>query len=580
MASDSWKDASDGDRQSPSDFSPDASGAKSAGNRSKASIRASLACVQCRSKHVKCDAKQPACGRCVMEEKPCYYTKSRRGIRDPKKRSLISDKPPISSPQYATSSIKSPPRASLFGMPNPLSSGWTATRLVDTNEHRTLACAFFDYFYPGHPTLPPKNYFLGYVESDPNAYHFLFSVIDYCGALYTGDVRLNDLREATYSAACGPLPFTVQSVQGLHLLSTIAFGESKFAHHVSFGNRCWKMAIELGMHRKAFADRTSDPVWAESYRRTWWFIKFQGMIRRSNETEPAVETYDVESDVDIPYSEEWQYQSGDIPPPVSLLQHEREVDLGRSEFPSLAFQIELCRIQAEISFLCNEINGGDDENIERINQADLKICNFLRRIPKWKMDVKAGSGSDSPGRGPDRKGQLVKQFGWNPHPVDIQVANSVCDLFRYSIPIKCLRPMMVPGLLRVAIVYLDACVFLGLDSPIFRERINSLIRILTLHGETWPLSRKIAEDIQAVADEYLPPTDQLKGHSSSPDSDEWNALVADALNNNSTYFGSSAVGFDHHHPSFLNAHLPSVLLNSREPDHIVAPVVHSFSAGR
>lgn len=178
------------------------------------------------------------------------------------------------------------------------------------NAHKTLACAFFDYFYPGHPTLPPKNYFLGYVESDPNTYHFLFSVIDYCGALYTGDVRLNDLREATYAAACGPLPFTVQSVQGLHLLSTIAFGESKLAHHVSFGNRCWKMAIELGMHRKAFADRTSDPVWAESYRRTWWFIKFQGMIRRTNETEAAVETYDVESDVDIPYSEEWQYQSG------------------------------------------------------------------------------------------------------------------------------------------------------------------------------------------------------------------------------------------------------------------------------
>ncbi len=70
------------------------------------------------------------------------------------------------------------------------------------------------------------------------------------------------------------------------------------------------MAIDLGMHRKAFADRASDPVWAESYRRTWWYIKFQGMIRRVNETEPVVETYDVESDVDIPYSEEWEYQSG------------------------------------------------------------------------------------------------------------------------------------------------------------------------------------------------------------------------------------------------------------------------------
>ncbi|KAI0505674.1 hypothetical protein F5B22DRAFT_651473 [Xylaria bambusicola] len=612
MASDNWKDASDADRQSPNECSPDASSTKPAGSRSKASIRASLACVQCRSKHVKCDARQPACGRCLVEEKPCYYTKSRRGIRDPKKRSLISDQIPVSSPQYNSTAIKCPSKILPFDMPNALSNGWTTSKPADTKRHESLASAFFDYFYPGHPILPPKNYFFGYVESDPNAYHFLLSVIDFCGALHTGDARLNDLREATYAAACGPLPFTVQSVQGLHLLSTIAFGESKLEHHISFGNRSWKMAIELGMHRKAFADRTSDPIWAETYRRTWWYIKFQGMIRRAHETEPAVETYEVESDVDMPYSEEWQYQSGDIPPPISVLQHDREVDLGRSEFPSLALQIELCRIQADLSLLCDEISGGDDENMEKINEADLKICDFLRRIPRWKMEVIDPEGRPDqvlfttvawahisrirlrqsalrkglnireyfplgPGRGPDRKGQAVKQFGWNPHPVDIQAANSVCDLFRYSIPIKNLRPMMVPGLLRVAIVYLDACVFLGLDSPIFRERINTLIRILTLHGETWSLSRKIAEDIQAVADEYLPLPDNLQGHSTSPDSDEWNALVAEAINN-SPFFGPSAVGFDHQ--SFLNPHLQCVLLNNRESNHhVLAPIVHSFSTG-
>ncbi|KAK5631638.1 hypothetical protein RRF57_007352 [Xylaria bambusicola] len=686
MASENWKDASDTDRQSPTECSPNASSTKPAGSRSKASIRASLACVQCRSKQyvyivsprifapmtsthrrsltttvlwlrsnlprrvvhlhrfatvtnsiehsVKCDAKQPTCGRCLMDEKPCYYTKSRRGIRDPKKRSLISDQIPISSPQYASTAMKCASKILPFDMPNALPNGWTTSKLADTNGHESLASAFFDYFYPGHPTLPPKNYFFGYVESDPNAYHFLLSVIDFCGALYTGDARLNDLREAAYAAACGPLPFTVQSVHGLHLLSTIAFGESRFAHYISFGNRCWKMAIELGMHRKAFADRTSDPIWAESYRRTWWYIKFQGVIRRANETEPAVDTYDVESDVDIPYSEEWQYQSGvgalsvvgsrlgdysqtwdcsiDIPPPVSLLQHEREVDLGRSEFPSLACQIELCRTQADLTFLCDEISGGDDENLERINQADLQICDFLRRIPRWKMEVVDPEGRPDqvlfstvawahisrirlrqsalrkglniretfplgPGRGPDRKGQVVKQFGWNPHPVDIQAANSVCDLFRYSIPIKCLRPMMVPGLLRVAIVYLDACVFLGLDSPIFRERINALIRILTIHGETWSLSRKIAEDIQAVADEYLPPPDYSQGHATSPDSDEWNTLVAGGMNNN-PFFGTSAVGFDHH--SFLNPQLQCVLLNNRESNHHnLPPIVHSFPTG-
>lgn len=97
-------------------------------------------------------------------------------------------------------------------------------------------------------------------------------------------------------------------------MAIIAFGENKFPHHIGFANRSREMAVELGIHRRSFATRISDPIWAESCRRTWWYIKFQSMIRRVNEAEPTVDTHDVESDADIPCSEEWEYQSG-----VSLL---------------------------------------------------------------------------------------------------------------------------------------------------------------------------------------------------------------------------------------------------------------------
>ncbi|KAI0415899.1 hypothetical protein F5X98DRAFT_204551 [Xylaria grammica] len=603
-------------RQSPPEYPSETSGSKSASNRSKANIRASLACVQCRSKHVKCDAGQPACGRCLAEEKPCYYAKSRRGIRDPKKRSLISDKPPVPAPHHGNLATGSASKALPFGIFNSVSDGWTAPSPTNTNRHESLAGAFFDHFYPGHPILPPRKYFYKYVESDPNHYHFLLSVIDFCGALYTRHPRLNDFREATYSLACGHLPFTVQSIQGLHLLAIIAFGESKTSHHIGFANRSWKMAIELGMHRKSFADRTLDLVWAESCRRTWWYIKFQGMIRRLNEAEPVTGTYDIDSDADIPFSEEWQYQAGNIQLPVSLAQYEREVNLGRSEFPSLAFQIEICRIQADITFLCNDASDEVEKRTDLINQADSRICDFLRRVPPWKMDVIDPDGRPDqvlfgavawahisrirlrqstsrkglnireyfplgPPRGPDRKGQAVKQFGWNPHPVDIQAANSVCDLFRYPFPIKSLRPMMIPGLLRVAIVYLDACVFLGLDSPVFRERISALIRILTIHGETWPLSKKIAEDIQAVADEYLPCTDESSAHTSSSDPDDWNTLVHEAMSSSggggAPNFFEAPGGFDAY--SYLNSQFECVLLDHREPEHAMSPILPAFGAG-
>ncbi|KAI0474782.1 hypothetical protein F4859DRAFT_79259 [Xylaria cf. heliscus] len=600
MAHDERNDADDANRWSPTEF--DASDPKSISNRSKAGIRVSLACVQCRSKHVKCDATQPACGRCIGEGKPCYYTKSRRGIRDPKKRSLISDLPPIPSPQHMSATTKCAPIVP-FSVSKHLPNGWTASRPAGTNTNESLVTAFFDHFYLGHPVLPPKRFFLKYVESDPNPYHFLLSVIDLCGALYVGHARLNDLREAAYSAACGPLPFTVQSVQGLHILAIIAFGEGKFPHHIGFANRSQEMAIELGIHRRSFAARISDPVWAESCRRTWWYIKFQSTIRRVNEAEPTVDTYDVESDADIPCSEEWEYQSGDIPLPMSILRYEREISLGRSDFSSLAFQIEMCRIQSDVARLCKEDGGEDEKRSELVSQADSRLCDFLRRIPQWKMDVVDPDGKPDqvlfgavawahisrirlrqstfrnglnireyfplgPDCGPDRKGQAVKRFGWNPHSIDIQAANSVCDLFRYPFPIKSLRPMMVPGLLRVAIVYLDACVFLGLDSPVFRERINALIRILKIHGETWPLSKKIAEDIQTVADEYLGPKDP-----SSADSDGWSAIFTDPISSG-PFFESSTVGFD---PcSFLDSQLHAIPLDYHQSDQLVSPMVSSF----
>ncbi|KAJ2977095.1 hypothetical protein NUW58_g7915 [Xylaria curta] len=368
MSHDDRKDSDDGGYRSPTGLSPDATDSKLKSNRTKAGLRASLACVQCRS----------------------------------------------------------------------------------------------------------KQYFLKYVELDPSPYRFLLAVINLCGALYLEHPRLNDIREAAYSAACGPLPFTVQSIQGLHLLAVIAFGENQSMHHVSFATRSLEMAIELGMHRKFLADRAPDPVWAESYRRTWWYIKFQGMIRRVNSAEPTVDTYDIESDADLPCSEEWEYQSGDIPMPLSLMQYERELELGRSDFPSLAFQLETCRIQSDITRLCNQVSVGDEKRTELVNQMDLRICDFLRRIPRWKMDV-------------------------------------------------------------------------GLDSPIFRERIHALIRILRIHGETWPLSKKVAEDVQAVADEYLGPKCQFNAHA-----DERNGGLPGVLDS-VPFFETSGVGFDAY--SFLDLQL-------------------------
>ncbi|KAI1492769.1 hypothetical protein F5X96DRAFT_690549 [Biscogniauxia mediterranea] len=561
-------------RPTSSVSSPEGAESKTS-NRSKANIRVSLACVQCRSKHVKCDATLPACNRCQLDKKPCYYAKSRRGIRDPKKRSLISDKPPVSPskpPFLSTSSIPSP--STPDHGPNNLPSGWSVSdkpRGLNShaNEREMLLDAFYSYFHPSHPCLPPKRLFLSHVESDPGSYHFLLSVIEFCGSLYLHQVYSEGLREAAYSTACGSLPFTAQSVQGLVLLSAIAFGEAKFEHHAGFVYTAIGIATELEMHRKSFANAVRDPVLAESYRRTWWCLVLQDSLRTTVGRGPVLSTSDFDCDVDLP-CEEWEYDTGAIPRPTSQFEYETQANLGRTDFSSMALLVDMCRIQTELVVPCNE--APEDKKTEMFQRADSRICDWLRRVPRWKMDLVDPEGKVDivlfhalalahinrlrlrqhgsrqginlgqyfpmgPATGPDRKGQVVKSFGWNPHPIDIQAANGLCDLFRYPLPPINLCPAIGFGVLRAALAYLDACVFLGLDSSEFREKINMVIQVFTVHGKAWPLSRRVAEEIDSVVKEYLTAGPQSSSRSESSESETW-MPTHDSLLNRNVFLGT------------------------------------------
>ncbi|KAI5918313.1 hypothetical protein F4810DRAFT_692585 [Camillea tinctor] len=574
MGPESENDVSRPSLQASSVSSPEGAEFKTS-NRSKANIRVSLACVQCRSKHVKCDATLPACNRCQADKKPCFYAKSRRGIRDPKKRSLISDKPPVSpsKPLFSTSSIPSP--STPDHRPNNLPGGWSINSNSQelsshANEREALFDAFYNYFHPSHPCLLPKRLFLDQIESDPNSYHFLLSVIEFCGSLYLPHVCSEGLREAAYSAACGSLPFTVQSVQGLILLSAVAFGEAKFEHHAGFVFTAIQMAVELGMHLKTFADPIINSVLAESYRRTWWCLVLQDSLRTTEGRGPALSTRDVECDVDLP-CEEWEYNTENIPHPISQFEYETHANLGRTDFSSMALLIDICRIQTELVAPYSNLEP-EDKKTEMFQRADSRICDWLRRVPRWKMDLvdpegkvdivlfhalalahinrlrlrqdKSRQGINlsqyfllGPPTGPDRKGQAVKHFGWSPHPIDIQAANGLCDLFRYPLPPINLCPAIGFGVLRAALAYLDACAFLSLDSAEFREKINMITQVFTVHGKAWPLSKRAAEEINLVVKEHLASARQHSSHSESSESESW-VPIQDSLLNRDLYLGT------------------------------------------
>jgi hypothetical protein len=257
----------------------------------------------------------PTCARCCAESRPCYYARSRRGIRDPKKRSLISDKPPVQplgTPQHLFS-----PVASSIKLPDPFvdhmhnisnpHAGDSPSSF--TGSGSMLIDAYFSYFHPTHSVLLPKHFFLKHIEAEPDSMHFLLSVINFVGSLYISGVSSDELREVAFAAACAPLPMTPQSVQGLIILSIAALGEMKFEYQNWWTNNAISMARDLGMHRRTFADTTADEMLAESYRRVYWGLFLLDCVRNLRDCANGMSLDERTGDVDLP-CEEWEYESG------------------------------------------------------------------------------------------------------------------------------------------------------------------------------------------------------------------------------------------------------------------------------
>ncbi|KAI5787294.1 hypothetical protein EDC01DRAFT_182023 [Geopyxis carbonaria] len=49
-----------------------------------------LACTECRSRHLKCDAGTPTCSRCAADKRECSYVKSRRGWKGTRRKKVAA----------------------------------------------------------------------------------------------------------------------------------------------------------------------------------------------------------------------------------------------------------------------------------------------------------------------------------------------------------------------------------------------------------------------------------------------------------------------------------------------------------
>ncbi|KAA8575019.1 hypothetical protein EYC84_004240 [Monilinia fructicola] len=369
-------------------------------HESKGGIRVSLACVPCRSRHVKCGAEMPSCGRCQQDDKPCFYAKSRRGMRDknaPRKRSSAREQ--IRGRSVGTEQGGySTPVGSLVGNSSgeswngtvsdaSASPGSTSSRLnsIKPVDPRRLIDLYYNFFHRAHPFIIPKDRFLSRLESDPDSLNNLFPVMQYIGSLYAPDLSSAEFRAiASSQLDLSILPQNGFSVQTLLLLAIAIHAEDEREQARAILDRNICMALEIGMNHRAFAGMERDPVLAESWRRTYWGLYvldgvFSGIACASSFILSAVEAH-----VDLP-CENHEYESGRIPRPRNLSEYDsRDFEDETPIFSSFTYLIDLVRIIGTILSI-NDITG---KNLEpAVTNADAMLVNWKLHLPVEKQGV-------------------------------------------------------------------------------------------------------------------------------------------------------------------------------------------------
>lgn len=296
-----------------------------------------MACVQCRGRHVKCDATQPSCNRCRRDGKECTYQKSRRGGLDKaalaarrlklqqqqerdrerereRAQSLKSDDTGPSSSKGSSASPNSEHDISVplrnfqalnitqttLDSPSTLSFAISPERLLDL---------YYEHFFPAYPYTLPQHFL---ALRGNHGLDDLLLAMQFIGSIYAPWTPMDPYYETADKALCRPdLPRTGFSVQALLMFSTAQ-------HHLDHRpearimlDLAIEIALELQINSLGFARMhgEGDAVLEESWRRTFYFLLLTDQHFSVVVNNPVFAMRDVPNYVDLPCDDEY-YISG------------------------------------------------------------------------------------------------------------------------------------------------------------------------------------------------------------------------------------------------------------------------------
>jgi hypothetical protein len=243
---------------------------------------ASLACYQCRRKHLKCDGAMPVCARCTSTTTTCTYLPSRRGLSGRQEQhengtvGARQHRPhPPPSPSSATSSalrethghMDLPSRADA-SLDTTGTAQAHASPLFSSAERSHLIGQYYSHFHRSHPMLVPRAHF--HNQNYPDFLVVACCVVGHHFASYRPS-------EACIATAVSMAISTEETdiifrIQAFILLALVFLG----SHQMGRANDCLDRAALLAREARLDSFDTCNPrdsattLERECGRRTFW----------------------------------------------------------------------------------------------------------------------------------------------------------------------------------------------------------------------------------------------------------------------------------------------------------------------
>lgn len=537
------------------------------GDRSRSGRPSSLACTECRKKHLRCDASTPICSRCATTNLECQYTASRRGYKRPSKRKADSDllsskigavhfpsqtSLNASAQQPGHTTIRIAPSISIpeEGSSNDLGGvshgvgtfdietsqprqqpGLTILRLnaPSPSDDEKLINLFYTNFHPAHPFLVPRTFYAA--QAYPR---YLTQVIKFIGSNYVSSLSSESLRASAALALIDANQKTVHMVQALLLYAVALHGRNEPREALVTLGRAVNLALELGLNRRESTSMHGihQAVQEESLRRTWWELYVIDGYMAALHHYTGFKSNTVELLTLLPCEETAYTEGNSLLHAPSLESFDARFFADEEVlFSSFCYRIEAVRIIARVLAIASS----DDIHHDEVQAIDFALTSWNHYLPIAKAELVTTDGeidqmiiqahfliqcatiflhfprSDLlcmlPATAEIVCAQNVAPISPSSAQHTIKVTEASKELSKIAaIPVQARRhtPFFVCGLVLSCIVQLSACSSDARNNlQQNRDRVVLMTGVLRSLSSTWAISRHVLEQLKKVANEVF-----------------------------------------------------------------------------